>query len=73
MGYEIAPKSSFDQLVPYFNLYKVDPEGQHRKFTCEFGENNYLSVIYMLVYSLGENRELLRWNSYVYRLVHEIL
>lgn len=69
---EITAKNSFDTYVPYYNLWVT--EGEKKKcYPCEYGPNNYLSLIYFLLFAISSRTEMLRDRPQLTRIINDTL
>jgi hypothetical protein len=68
---EITPRHCFDAYVPYYNLW-VSEGGNRKCYPCEYGPNNYLSLIYFLLLALSTRSEL-RDRPLLARIINDTL
>lgn len=61
---EIYPRVVYDAYRPHFNVYEVKNGKRDTPYYCEYGEENYLSVIFTVVVWLVKQKQLQR-NNYV--------
>jgi hypothetical protein len=61
---EIYPKVVYDAYRPHFNVYELNNGKRDAALYCEYGDENYLSVIFTVVAWLAKQKQLQR-NNYV--------